>query len=598
MKTLLAFLIGLISIIFFYFIFYRSYVLAFGKKFIKINFRKKTWIIFGAIVLLGFILCIFSLSKNSFIYYWDYGGYWTYSFDYMDTLYRSPSDGIALLWESILNSDYNLILPLIISLPLKIFGITFSRYVIINYFMFCVPAMFIAFSLFIKISKQKKLFSHLAGFLILATFIIPLKAMLMGYIDIAIMIPAVLLLSLIIDYKSTDSPKRNMAKNISIGLLLVISFLFRRYSAFFLVGLILSFFLVELAKNLKNTHKNKLLKTNIKQLLLNFSSIGVTTLGTLLIFFSPLVFRVLNDNYSEMYVGYDTDLITKIQSVFNYSGWVFIALSSFGFIYSHYKKINRKITTVSILSILFTCILFFRVQRMDPHHFYTILAPIMLLSYLGLYYLLNLKKWILSIPVVIVILLNPIYFFSTTAQNTLSPIAPLFSAHHEPLVRNDINSLKSLEEYLKNDTTGSIFVLASGSILNADIVRSLDKPYKKIAIDRQLTTNDVDLRDGFHSDFLRADLIITTDPIQTHLANNSQEIIRYLAEQIQDPNSYIGKHFEKASATFALDSNTTVYIYHKTSEFSHQDLEQISDYYMELYPTHPELFKERILQSN
>ncbi len=598
MKTLLAFLIGLISIIFFYFIFYRSYILAFGKKFIKTNFRKKTWIIFGAIVLLGFILCIFSLSKNSFIYYWDYGGYWTYSFDYMDTLYRSPSDGIALLWESILNSDYNLILPLIISLPLKIFGITFSRYVIINYFMFCVPAMFIAFSLFIKISKQKKLFSHLAGFLILATFIIPLKAMLMGYIDIAIMIPAVLLLSLIIDYKSTDSPKRNMAKNISIGLLLVISFLFRRYSAFFLVGLILSFFLVELAKNLKNTHKNKLLKTNIKQLLLNFSSIGVTTLGTLLIFFSPLVFRVLNDNYSEMYVGYDTDLITKIQSIFNYSGWVFIALSSFGFIYSHYKKINRKIATVSILSILFTCILFFRVQRMDPHHFYTILAPIMLLSYLGLYYLLNLKKWILSIPVVMVILLNPIYFFSTTAQNTLSPIAPLFSAHHEPLVRNDINSLKSLEEYLKNDTTGSIFVLASGSILNADIVRSLDKPYKKIAIDRQLTTNDVDLRDGFHSDFLRADLIITTDPIQTHLANNSQEIIRYLAEQIQDPNSYIGKHFEKASATFALDSNTTVYIYHKTSEFSHQDLEQISDYYMELYPTHPELFKERILQSN
>ena len=235
---------------------------------------------------------------------------------------------------------------------------------------------------------------------------------------------------------------------------------------------------------------------------------------------------------------------------------------------------------------------------MDPHHFYTILAPIMLLSYLGLYYLLNLKKCILSIPVVMVILLNPIYFFSTTAQNTLSPIAPLFSAHHEPLVRNDINSLKSLEEYLKNDTTGSIFVLASGSILNADIVRSLDKPYKKIAIDRQLTTNDVDLRDGFHSDFLRADLIITTDPIQTHLANNSQEIIRYLAEQIQDPNSYIGKHFEKASATFALDSNTTVYIYHKTSEFSHQDLEQISDYYMELYPTHPELFKERILQSN
>lgn len=600
MNTLLAFLISLISIFLFYFLFFKIYILAFGKEFIKNNFSKKTLIIFGLIIFTGFLLCIATLSKNQFVYFWDYGGYWTNSYNLMNSLYENPTKTLQDVYMSILNSDYNLILPLIISLPLKIFGITFSRYVLINYLVFFIPTAFVTISLFLKITAMNKKNplkkSLIAAFITISSFTIPLRAMLIGYIDIAILLPILLLFSIIIDYSPTQNLKNNFKKNFFIGILLVISFLFRRYSAFFLIGFILSFFSTEFLRIVINHKKNKL-PYDIKKLFLNFLTIGCITICIMVTFFAPLVFRILGENYSDMYIGYNLSFIEKTKQILNRFGALFLCLSMLGIITSFYKKQHRFIVTVSILTFFITTILFFKVQRMDIHHLYIISVPILILSYLGIYNILCFNK-ILSGLLFILLALNPIYFFSNTAQDILSPLSPLFSVKHTPLFRNDLTSIYELSDYLKKFTNSNIYVLASSSILNSEVLNSIEKPYNNEAIPSLAKTHDVDLRDGFPSAFLTSKLIVVANPIQLHLSDGSQEVVRYLAENVQNPNSYIGRHFEKQPVVFSLDSNVEVFIYKKTSNFTQNDLNQLSDYYMALYPSNPELFKDRILPNN
>ena len=595
MNSILAVLIGLAAIALFYSLFYYAYRLAFGKNFTQQNFTKKTWITFGILAFIGFLLCVFSLSKNSYVYYWDYGGYWTTSYNYMDTLYQSSSQGIQDLYSSIINSDYNLILPLIISLPLKIFGITFSRYVIINYFMFLIPTAFLAFSLFIKIARRRES-SHqivLPAFLLLATFVLPFRAMLVGYIDIALLIPIFLLFALAIDFDSTAKP--NLRKNLVISLLLVVTFLFRRYSAFFVVVFVASLVFVEIAR-LLSKRKSPKFKVMFKIFFLSFLTIALISLGIMLIFFAPLVFRILSENYSDMYAGYNLSLPEKTLQIIQRFGLIFLALSAFGIFFSFRKKQHRHLVVISICCFFLTIALFFRVQRMDIHHIYTIITPIAILSFLGLYYIFSFKHKLPTIILTCLLIVNPFYFFFGTVQNALNPISILFSVKYTPLYRSDMSTLQELKSYLQSQASGTIYVLASGGNLNSDILKSLNKPYQNNAISGLLATHDVDLRDGFPSEFLTASTVVTTSPIELHLAAGTQEVVRYLAEQIQDPNSYIGDNFKKDPTEFIIDNDRRVYIYHKISDFAKQDLEQMANYYQELYPDHPELFTDRILQ--
>ena len=145
--------------------------------------------------------------------------------------------------------------------------------------------------------------------------------------------------------------------------------------------------------------------------------------------------------------------------------------------------------------------------------------------------------------------------------------------------------------------SGEVYVAASGSQLNASILDSLYKPMQTAPMNKLGWTADVDLRDGFPRDYLQADLVVVTDPVQTHLRPGSQEVVRYLVEQTISQDSYLGRHFARVPVEFTLDNNVKVYLYHKISDFSFSDLEKLSEYFMSLYPQANELFEERILES-
>lgn len=97
-----------------------------------------------------------------------------------------------------------------------------------------------------------------------------------------------------------------------------------------------------------------------------------------------------------------------------------------------------------------------------------------------------------------------------------------------------------------------MYVAASGTVLNADILRSADKPVSFEAVHNLRKTSDVDLRDGFPNGFLDSEIVVTTKPVQLHLAEGTQETVRFLAEEVMNSSSPVGRHFTLESE-YSLD---------------------------------------------
>ena len=171
----------------------------------------------------------------------------------------------------------------------------------------------------------------------------------------------------------------------------------------------------------------------------------------------------------------------------------------------------------------------------------------------------------------------------------------LFSEKYKPLVRNDIEQIETLLNKLNLMTAGTgdyVYVLASGRILNSDILRKIYLPNYNNALHNLYQTCDVDLRDGFPVEFFNAKYVITTLPVDLHLGSG-QEVVKYLAENINNKNTYLGKHYQQID-NVQLDEGYVAIIYKKVSDFNSSDYDKLIDYYDSLYPTHKNLFKERI----
>ena len=117
-------------------------------------FSKGEVAVFAGAAAAGFALCAWLLLQNQFVYHWDYGGYWVASYEGMQWLFTNPTAMLQDVYRSILQSDYNLILPVLVSLPLRLFGYSFVQYVLINYICFLVPVWFVMLAILKKLVKK------------------------------------------------------------------------------------------------------------------------------------------------------------------------------------------------------------------------------------------------------------------------------------------------------------------------------------------------------------------------------------------------------------------------------------------------------------
>lgn len=609
------FVIALVCLMLFIAIFaiFFSYSYATGMNGISWHslLNKKQIMIFFGIMFINLLLCGYLLTQNKFVYFWDSSLYWTYSYTQMKAVFSDPFSAFKNIYKSICFDDYNLILPTLIAIPIKIFGYTFCRYVIINILCFFFPLIFILLSIILnltgKIVKNRvpdtsinRLF--IFGILFFSSsFTVFYLALLKGYIDIAALVPAALACLLFIDYRPEDLDRKQVSKDICISGCLLCTFLFRRYFAYFIVGYICALFLYSFYKAIILGKKNH--KQGIWISFCNLLIIGGISIVIMIVFFRPMLVHILTNDYSGQYIAYNAPFKDKVTRIVDVFGIWNILLASAGIILSFVEKKFRKVTMFCATAATFTALAFFHVQSMGIQHVYTIALEIFILDAIGILLLANLFQRKATQSIVVLMCLSVITcgflncFFPKT-RPVFSHVTKAFSEEYNPLQRNDIPVLHDMVNYLNSLTESTdirIYIDASGMLLNDSIINSLDKPYKENPLHNLCQVSNVDLRDGFPVDFLSAGIVVTTSPVQLHLPKGTQEVVRFLSQEVANPDSPIGRHFTKDSTNFSLDNGVIAYIYIKNSDFEDRDLHYLSDYFTNYYPGKETIFADRIL---
>lgn len=640
---ILSILISAAFLIMYYAIIASAFYFGGAKSIIKSIQKDRLCVITIIIVA---ILSVFGvsylISLDRYIYYWDYAGYWENCIIQTDLMFCDPIGALQQLFYSINTDDYNILLPTICSLPQKIstfiLGGSRGQYIITNHVIFLIPAFFAQalaatklLELIFPNSKIALSRKFCISFIISTLFPASYLPMLHGYIDVGILCPLAAAVFLLLDYDLTvDFKLRMKIRDILFAAVLLLAWLSRRYVAFFILGIIAAMIVrgivqiyseknTPMPSNNKSVSKGKSnrssqshttdqaaisrgRKVRLRNALGHFLYIGVISLVVLIVFFHRFVLHTISTNYVEAYSAYDAQFITKLLAIETAFGIIAVLGIFMTIIYSIYTKCGMQQFAVLLTLLFVTSLSFFTVQSMGEHHRYIISIPIFLFITIAVYMFLEklviLPFRTLSVACSALYICTFINAFIAPARQILPVSNYVFGDIYTPLQRNDIETLFEIRNYLNDKTetsNQSIYVLASSDILNDDIIRRLDLPNKLYSLPTLLPSSHVDLRDGFPTSFLKADIIITTNPIQTHLTQGSQEIIRYLAEEIQKPESSIGQHFSKENIEYTLDNGVKVYIYDRISNWTEEDVQSIREYYDNIYPQYKNLFLDRIV---
>lgn len=561
-------------------------VIALARK-----FSIKTAIITIGILVLFALFIIYWARSNRYIYYWDLAGYWSLSINRTNYMMNSSfGEIVSSLFNSINYDDYNVFLPTIIALPFSIIGNSFSRYVFLVSMMFLVPTLLVQGLLATKIVRKQQ---NTDKFFIIGIIIACLMpgnyyAVFRGYIDAAFLLPMSVAIYLFVDY---DFRKISVSRNIAIALTLILAWISRRYTIFFIIGFVVAM----LVKAVLVIIEEKSV-INLKNIILNFLMIGGVSLGVLLIFFREFFLHVLFTNYGEMYSAYDAPLSTKLvylKAAFGiFSALIIICVGILCFVYE-----RNRINYISlVLMMVVTTGAFWMTQAMGTQHRMILNVPVFVI-FVMLFDFWNEKPILVARSVIVVCSIVTVCNFAKAFVPRLSSCGntAFFSEKYYPLQRDDLGEIGQLVARLNELTVGTddwIYAAASGDVLNCQILTNANMPSTDNAVNNLLYTCDVDLRDGFPVDFTKAKYVVTTNPVQLHLASG-QEVVSYIAEGIQNAESCIGCHYEEINE-YELEKGVTAKIYVKISEYSEDDLQQIKDYFSDIYPDNDDLFANRI----
>lgn len=538
-----------------------------------------------------FAIVIAIMARERYVYYWDNGSYWYKTLDFQNSLSLGGWEGVKTLLHSINCNEYNDLACAVIALPLKIFGNSYLAFVILNTVLFYIPNAFLmAFTIFRIIEKFSMHTVDLVWiYMYSLTFSIVLFPVLLGYVDIAGMIPLTTAYLLVID---RDFKRVEILKDILLGISFLWIVLLRRYYAYAAVGgaiFALAFWFTYGIEKKTPFYRiqNKLIDTAI--------AVSIPLVG-LMAFFQPFLLSSIFNNHSYAYSAYkSTGYIGEWQNFGRYYGLLFITFAFLGVVLNIRKSTNKLVVSL-ILGLFTSCQLFFGIQDMGWQHYYITAFPMCCLIFLGIHALIYIpcKKRFAQLGIrMLAISIAAGNFFMSIGIGTSYKSVLWQSYTYIPRIRNDLYELNKLENYLERmsrDGVRNVYCLGSSGILNSDILFKLNAPDINREISYAAVTH-VDLRDGFRTDFFESDIILACDPVQYHLSHG-QEVIHQLNEIMRSDNEF-SENYE-VTEVFELDEGVRVFAYVKQKPLETTDIEFICDTFTEIYPDHPELFADRI----
>ena len=486
------------------------------------------------------------------IYAYDYAGHWIRALTLKKYFYEDPTIILKTVYNSMNVADYSY-LPALLGLPLILINESYLFFALSNLILFLLPTFVLLNILYFHYLSKNKFIPSL----IILIFYPLYLTLFYGKVDCSGLFFIILAYSLVIlpKYNNVD-----IMDSLYVNVCLFLAIFLRRWYLYAVLCLYLSYFIKWLF------YKNKKSKDLIKLLLS-----GIFLLLIILIFFRDFVSRVLGNNFEEAYAFYNHP--HKLNSFINYFSPLIILISSFGII--KLFKTNKVLLIINIISIVLPCLMIWKIQSFEYHHYYIFLFNIIILFSYGFIYLF---KFHISYLLIALLLFQSLNIYLPFKNNFL-----FTSIKKQPEVLEDKKELIKLSEYIKSiepDQNTTAF-LATGTygIITDDLLRnallpSLDGPNIDSAV--------FDIRDGFPRDIQYIKYIIVSDPI-TYTDKNYQHMFDIITDAIKN-NEQIAKIY-KPIYSIKLYDLYTITIYERIGEYN---LEMKEYYYQQMLKYYPD----------
>jgi len=520
------------------------------------------------LVLTGSIVVVLYLSHEAFFYYWDYGGFQSVALSLANDFLQSPLTTLIRIKNSV-NLEYNYLYSLPLIPFISILGQSRSSYVLSVAFVYQLPYSMVAGAIATRlVSTNRRAVFWFTAVLAIMTPILWVPT-LRAYPDIG---GALFLASAIMVFM-IDLELNHWWQIILIGFFLAISILFRRHFtfgviAFFLAGILNSLILfVPKARANRGYNINYLLISWIK-----IGIIGVVCLITLAIIGWPFLSRIITTDYYSLYSSYSLEPKQIFANFVSNYGWVTWIIAGSGFIIGIITKTLERSATAFILSFGIISLLlwtFFARQNGIHYTLHTTLIIILgLVAFFWTAYILS-SSYIRVLALMIItsfIVMNAV--IGLTRIKVDHRLRPLFSKSYPPLFRSDCNEVIHLVSYLREitNTTDQIYVVDSSFIMNYDLLLKAEQDlYKQ---DQKLNiqvTPQIDSRDYYPLELLlKADYLILTTPLQTHLSNPEEQKVVEVVYKAFTENWEISRDFTLLQRQFSLANGANLSIYHRS----------------------------------
>lgn len=533
-----------------------------------VNKNVKTLLVFVfAVFVIGNLAIILYFSIEDCIYFWDYSGFWTKTIDYLSFIKLTGlRNSLNELYVSMNNYEHSYLLCLFLSLPMRIFGETFSVFVMSVFNMFVIP---IAINLYIIIKRLIPNTKNIIIYLTIGLFLPLYSVLFKGYADVAGLF---FITSLIISVTFIKSDNLGFVDILFIAVNCFILIFLRRWYLFWIIAFFAVFGFIAIV-----------IEKSLKKILILFCS-GLLLLSVVSLFFRPYLFRLLTNNMSVAYSAYKIDgVINEIISYIHFYGLFSIVLCIIGVALSIYNK-NKQMICFGML-MLVIIVMFSFIQSFDEHHFH--LINISVLIYIA--YAISLFDKKIQLIVIILMLINFVHPF---LKNNLihSFLNIIFTnTDRQPVVLTYKNDLEDFVDYISSICSDNEYIYFASSSLefNADVLRNIKLPYVRNAVPNMINTSDVDLRDGFPKNFKYITYVITVNPTQYHMRDINDQYINYLINDAVQNVESISKYYKEIHKT-NIDGKEFK-IYKRINDLDNDAIEYFRTKITERYPNNPEL---------
>lgn len=166
--------------------------------------------------------------------------------------------------------------------------------------------------------------------------------------------------------------------------------------------------------------------------------------------------------------------------------------------------------------------------------------------------------------------------------------------YRPPLVRHDLDEFVRMARYIDavSEKGEGLYVVAGSQTLNAAHFKNvgISTGIDFEAAERVMPSSVVDKRDGFPRDLLRAEIVVTSDPIQLSRRPSDHQVIRIPAESLMSGEG-IGKAFERLPETFRLDGGVDVLIFRRIRPHTASEVADLSSKLRKFYPDRPDVYE-------